>query len=61
MQQLPGFADFTKSFPGVELFAQNLAQRQEARPSIAQYPQISAALGRRRHGVCSARPARRRR
>ena len=46
VQQLPGFADFNKKYPGAGLFAQNLHNVLQARPQIAQYPRISAALGR---------------
>ena len=46
VQQLPGFADFNKKYPGAGLFAQNLHNVLQARPQIPQYPRISAALGR---------------
>jgi multiple sugar transport system substrate-binding protein len=46
VQSLPGFADFNIKFPGAGVFAANLKNVQQARPQIAQYPRISAALGR---------------
>ena len=46
VQQLPGFADFNKKYPGAGLFAANLRNVLQARPQIPQYPRISAALGR---------------
>ena len=46
VQQLPGFSEFNKKYPGAGLFAQNLHNVLQARPQIAQYPRISAALGR---------------
>jgi multiple sugar transport system substrate-binding protein len=46
VQQLPGFADFNKKYPGAGVFAANLRNVLQARPQITQYPRISAALGR---------------
>jgi multiple sugar transport system substrate-binding protein len=45
-QSLPGFADFNTKFPGAGVFAANLKNVEQARPQIAQYPRVSAALGR---------------
>jgi multiple sugar transport system substrate-binding protein len=44
--KLPGFPQFNKKYPGAGLFAANLANVRQARPQIAQYPRVSAALGR---------------
>jgi multiple sugar transport system substrate-binding protein len=42
----PGFTDELEgSFPGVGVFAENLANEKQARPVIATYPQISVAMG----------------
>jgi multiple sugar transport system substrate-binding protein len=41
----PGFADFGTKFPGVGVFADNLANVQKARPQLAAYPGISQAMG----------------
>jgi multiple sugar transport system substrate-binding protein len=41
----PGFADFGKKFPGVDVFADNLANVHKARPVLATYPAISEAMG----------------
>jgi multiple sugar transport system substrate-binding protein len=46
VQSLPGFADFNTKFPGAGVFAANLKNVVQARPQIAQYPRVSAALGR---------------
>ena len=46
VQNLPGFADFNTKFPGAGVFAANLSNVVQARPQIAQYPRVSAALGR---------------
>jgi multiple sugar transport system substrate-binding protein len=46
VQQLPGFAQFNKKYPGAGLFAANLRNVLQARPQIAAYPRVSAALGR---------------
>lgn len=46
VQSLPGFADFNTKFPGAGVFAANLKNVEQARPQIAQYPRVSAALGR---------------
>jgi len=45
-QALPGFADFNKKYPGAGTFAANLKNVLQARPQIAAYPRVSAALGR---------------
>jgi multiple sugar transport system substrate-binding protein len=42
---MPGFSAFATSFPGVDVFAQNLVNVKKARPSIAAYPQISQTIG----------------
>jgi multiple sugar transport system substrate-binding protein len=42
---MPGFAQFDKKYPGEGVFAQNLSNVHQARPQIAQYPRVSAALG----------------
>jgi multiple sugar transport system substrate-binding protein len=46
VQSMPGFADFNTKFPGAGVFAANLKNVEQARPQIAQYPRVSAALGR---------------
>ena len=46
VQNLPGFAGFNTKFPGAGVFAANLKNVEQARPQIAQYPRVSAALGR---------------
>lgn len=43
--EMAGFDAFATSFPGVDVFAANLANVKKARPSIEVYPQISQALG----------------
>lgn len=45
VEKMPGFAAFATSFPGIDAFAKNLANVKKARPSIAQYPQISQLIG----------------
>jgi multiple sugar transport system substrate-binding protein len=45
VEQLPGFSQFNKKFPGEGTFAANLDNVQKARPQIPQYPRISMALG----------------
>ena len=42
---MPGFSAFATSFPGIDLFAQNLVNVKKARPPIPTYPQISQAIG----------------
>ena len=37
--------DFAKTIPGVDVFAANLANVEQARPVLAAYPQISEAMG----------------
>jgi multiple sugar transport system substrate-binding protein len=43
--QLPDFAQFNVKYPGAGTFADNLVNVQKARPQIATYPTVSAALG----------------
>jgi multiple sugar transport system substrate-binding protein len=40
-----GFSQFNVKYPGAGTYADNLANVLKARPQIAQYPQISAAIG----------------
>lgn len=37
--------EFGASFPGVDVFAENLANVEQARPVLAAYPQVSEAMG----------------
>jgi multiple sugar transport system substrate-binding protein len=37
--------DFGKAFPGVDVFAENLQNVEQARPVLAAYPQVSEAMG----------------
>ena len=37
--------DFGAAFPGVEVFAENLTNVEQARPVLASYPQVSEAMG----------------
>ena len=37
--------EFGKTIPGVDVFAQNLANVEQARPVLAAYPQVSEAMG----------------
>jgi multiple sugar transport system substrate-binding protein len=37
--------DFAAALPGVDVFAENLANVEQARPVLAVYPQISEAMG----------------
>lgn len=46
VQHLPGFGQFTSKYPGIALYAANLANVIQARPQIASYPRVSGALGR---------------
>ena len=46
VQALPGFAEFNQKYPGAGTFAANLKNVVQARPQIAAYPRVSAALGR---------------
>jgi multiple sugar transport system substrate-binding protein len=46
VQALPGFSAFNKKYPGAGTFAANLKNVLQARPQIAAYPRVSAALGR---------------
>jgi multiple sugar transport system substrate-binding protein len=43
--QMPEFAEFQTKYPGIDVFAANVANVQKARPVLASYPQISQALG----------------
>ena len=45
VEQLPDFAKLDQKYPGVGIFAENLKNVLKARPPIAQYPRISAAIG----------------
>jgi multiple sugar transport system substrate-binding protein len=42
---MPGFSTFATSFPGIDVFAENLVNVKKARPPIATYPQISQLIG----------------
>jgi multiple sugar transport system substrate-binding protein len=46
VQHLSGFGQFTSKYPGIALYAANLANVVQARPQIAAYPRVSGALGR---------------
>ena len=45
VQDMSGFAEFNKKFPGVGTFAENLSNVTKARPQVTQYPQVSTFLG----------------
>ncbi len=45
VEELPEFQGFDTEYPGVGVFADNLSNVAKARPVLASYPQISAALG----------------
>jgi multiple sugar transport system substrate-binding protein len=45
VEQMPGFSAFDQKYPGVGVFAQNLANVTKARPQVPQYPQVSSYLG----------------
>jgi multiple sugar transport system substrate-binding protein len=45
VEQMPGFDQLDKNFPGVGAFAQNLSNVTKARPQVTQYPQVSSFLG----------------
>jgi multiple sugar transport system substrate-binding protein len=45
VEQLPAFSQFDQKYPGTAAFAANLGNVLKARPAIAQYPQVSTALG----------------
>jgi multiple sugar transport system substrate-binding protein len=45
VEQMPGFSQFNKNFPGTGTFAANLANVTKARPQVPQYPQVSKFLG----------------
>ena len=51
-----GFLDeFGAEFPGVEVFAANLTNVEQARPVLASYPQVCEAMGPRSWRRCSVR------
>ncbi len=43
--QLPGYGAYVKKYPGVSVFVQNEANAVKARPVIANYNEVSAAMG----------------
>jgi multiple sugar transport system substrate-binding protein len=43
--KLPGYADFTKKYPGIAVWAGNLANATQSRPQLTVYPKISTAVG----------------
>jgi multiple sugar transport system substrate-binding protein len=43
--QLPGYDAYVKKYPGVSVFVQNEANAVKARPVIANYNEVSAAMG----------------
>ena len=43
--QLPGYAAYVKKYPGVSVFVQNEANALKARPVIANYNEVSQAMG----------------
>ena len=45
VETMPGFPPSRRTFPGVDVFAQNLVNVKKARPSIATYPQVSQLIG----------------
>jgi len=45
VSQMPEFSEFATKYPGIDVFAANVANVQKARPVLASYPQISQALG----------------
>jgi len=45
VEQMPGFSQFDKNFPGTGTFAANLSNVTKARPQVPQYPQVSKFLG----------------
>ena len=45
VEKMSGFNSFNKKYPGEGTFAANLSNVTKARPQIAQYPQVSSALG----------------
>jgi multiple sugar transport system substrate-binding protein len=45
VEQMPGFDQLDKNFPGVGAFAENLTNVTKARPQVPQYPQVSSYLG----------------
>jgi multiple sugar transport system substrate-binding protein len=49
--QLPGYAAFIKRFPGDAEFVKNEANALKARPVIANYDEVSQAMGQAIQGV----------
>jgi multiple sugar transport system substrate-binding protein len=45
VEQMPGFSAFDQKFPGVGVFAENLANVTKARPQVTAYPEVSSDLG----------------
>jgi multiple sugar transport system substrate-binding protein len=45
VEQMAGFSQFDKNFPGAGTFAENLTNVTKARPQVPQYPQVSQFLG----------------
>ena len=43
--QLPGYPAYVKKYPGVSVFVQNEANAVKARPVIANYNEVSQAMG----------------
>jgi multiple sugar transport system substrate-binding protein len=43
--KLPGYSKFTSKYPGVAVWAANLANATQSRPQITVYPKISTAVG----------------
>jgi multiple sugar transport system substrate-binding protein len=43
--EMSAFQAFFTTYPGTQVFVDNLANVQQARPSISQYPRVSTALG----------------
>ena len=45
VSKLAGYSKFTSKYPGIALWASNLANATQARPQITVYPKISTAVG----------------
>jgi multiple sugar transport system substrate-binding protein len=45
VQDLPEFSAFTDKYPGTDVFFDNLANTEKARPQTPEYPQVSSFLG----------------
>jgi multiple sugar transport system substrate-binding protein len=43
--KLPGYSKFTAKFPGISVWAANLANATQSRPQITVYPKISTVIG----------------